>query len=383
MIDMQRVYDRKEDCCGCALCVDICPTQAICMEMIDGFSYPTIQTEKCVDCGACRRGCIIQQPFEDLRRPVMAYAGKLRNTDARLNSSSGGMFTAVSDMVLSSGGAVCGAAFDEGMRLRYVLAQTAEDRDKMRDSKYVQSDAQGLYAQLQTVLQEGKTVLFCGTPCTAAAVKRRFSTFTDQLYIVDLICHGVPSPEVWQGYIAYIERLYGKSVSAYRFRDKQNGAKEYHAVITFTDGTTAKETDAINSYLELFRYDLCLRPSCTACPYATQKRVGDITIGDFWGVETLLPYMDDQKGVSAVLINTEKGKTCLRDVSEQVEIAPCAVNDIVSRQQPLQHPSKASVKAPTFARDMRMLPFRKILQKYTRVGRKRRVIDCMKRVFGK
>lgn len=380
---MEKVYDRKEQCCGCTLCAEKCPTDAIRMEMTDGFAYPVIDPEKCIDCGLCRRVCIIQHPFEGAQTAADAFAGKIYDEAVRMQSSSGGAFTVLSDAVLEENGAVCGAVFDQLMHVHHSIAKTAGERDKMRGSKYVQSDMNGTYAQMEAVLKAEKKVLFCGNPCAVAAVKRRFKDFADQLYTVDLICHGVPSPEVWRGYIAYIERLYGKSVVDYTFRDKKNGWRDYHAVVTFSDGTTAEDTDAINSYIELFRYDLCLRPSCAACPYATMKREGDITLGDFWGIEKVFPSMDDNKGVSALLINTEKGKELLPYLQDGMQLKPCTAEDIAEGQPNMHRPSKSSVKADAFARDMRALSFEKLLKKYTRVGRKRRIVDAVKKVLHK
>ncbi len=380
---MERVYNTKFECCGCTLCAEKCPTDAIDMEMTDGFAYPVIDFKKCIDCGLCRRVCVIQHPFEGAVSTADAFAGVALDEQVRMKSSSGGAFTVLSDAILQQDGAVCGAIFDDLMQVRHTVTEAITERDKMRGSKYVQSDMTGVYAQLETVLKAGKKVLYTGNPCTVAAVKRRFEKYADQLYTIDLICHGVPSPEVWRGYIAYIERLYGKSVTDYSFRDKQNGWRDYHAVVTFSDGTTAKDTDAVNSFVELFRYDLCLRPSCTACPYADMKREGDITLGDFWGVEKVFPSMDDNKGVSAILINTEKGKVLLSVLQEKMQLRPCTAEDIAVGQSNMRHPSKASVKASAFSRDLRVLPFEKVLKKYTRVGHKRRMLDGIKKILRK
>lgn len=380
---MERVYDTKLECCGCTLCAEKCPTNAISMEMTDGFSYPVIDPALCIDCGLCRRVCIIQHPFEGASNTVEAFAGKIHNEDVRMKSSSGGAFTVLSDAILDAGGVVCGAVFDELMHVRHAVTDTAHVRDTMRGSKYVQSDMNGVYAQLQAALKAGRKVLFTGNPCVVAAIKRRFKEFEEQLYTVDLICHGVPSPEMWHGYIAYIERLYGKSVADYTFRDKQKGWRDYHAVVTFSDGTAMENTNAIDSYVELFRYDLCLRPSCTACPYTSMQREGDITLGDFWGVHKVFPTMDDNKGVSAILINTEKGKELLPYLQDRMQLEPCTAEDIAAGQPNMYHPSKASVKADAFARDLHTLPFEKVVKKYTRVGRKRRVIDAVKKVLHK
>lgn len=378
---MERVYKKAVDCCGCTLCADVCPTGAVSMDEKGGFLYPQIASALCVDCGKCQAVCVIQHPFETAL-PQAAYGARLHHTQMRLKSSSGGAFTALSDAFLENGDAVCGVKFDKKMRARYMVTTSKTERNHMRGSKYVQADMQGVFAQLQKRLEQEKSVLFFGTPCAVAAVKRRFPDAAG-LYTVDLICHGVPSPAVWQAYVSYLEGAFDAKLTDYRFRDKANGWYTYHAVATFADGKTITDTPQTDSYLELFTYDVCLRPSCTACPYAQTERVGDITIGDFWGVENCLPQLDDGKGVSAVLINTEKGERLCEFLRKRMELLPCALSDITAGQQPLRFPSKRSVKADAFVRDFSRLSFDRVLRKYTRLGFSRRFKDAVKKILHK
>lgn len=380
---MDKVYDTPTQCCGCGVCADICPVNAISMLRKDMFSYPQIDTDLCIRCGACRRVCVIQTPVCPPADEPLAFAAQHKRKDVRLHSSSGGVFTALSDVILERGGVVCGAVFGENMYAEYAVAASANDRQAMRGSKYVQSDSSRIYADMERCLQAGKEVLFTGTPCAVAAVKRRFAAFEDLLYTADILCHGVPSPAVWERYIDCLQERYGQAVTDYTFRDKQNGWHDYHAVVTFADGTTAQDTPLVDSYLDLFRYDLALRPSCTACPYATRKRVGDVTFGDFWGIERVLPALDDDTGVSALLVNTPRGERLLSLLRERLELYPCTAEDIAVRQPPMQYPSAVSVKGPAFARDFERLPFEKVLKKYTRLGVKRRVIDLVKNIAKK
>lgn len=375
---MQSVYSSPAACCGCALCAAVCPKDAITMREIDGFSYPHIDETLCVDCGLCVKSCPFPGEKQEESNTLAAYAVKHTCPHVVAESSSGGIFTAISDYVLSLGGTVIGADFDGDMVVTHVVAHATEQRDRMRGSKYVQSDTRRVYTLVKENLKKGAPVLFVGTPCEAAAVRARFPR-EDNLYIVDIICHGVPSPWVWKQYVAYIEKVYGKKLSFYSFRDKATaGWRKYSAKLTFEDGSTVRHNNKTGSFIELFRYDVCLRPSCTACRFTSKNRVGDLTIGDFWGVEAVLPDFSDNKGVSAVMVHTEKGQHLLEAVGESITAVPCSEADIAAKQPNMQNPSQYSNKAAAFKADLVSLPFEKVLKKYTRVGIKRRVIDAIK-----
>ena len=313
--------------------------------------------------------------------PLSAYAVK-HNIDVRMKSSSGGVFTALSDIILQNSGKIYGADFDENMHLRHTFADTTEKRDRMRGTKYIQSDISGVHKQIKTDLENDLQVLFVGTPCQVNAVKNYIGE-NENLYTADLICHGVPSPELWEKYIKYIEEKYNKKATYFSFRNKDIAWRKYSGRVTFADGTVIENTNLLNAYCELFQYDLALRKSCENCPFASLARVGDITLGDFWGIENVLPEIDDNKGVSAVLINTEKGKKLFDCAEKNLEIHKVATEQIAARQPNLSHPSKRSIKAETFRNDLNNLPFEMVLKKYTNVGIKRRLINSVKGVLKK
>lgn len=380
---MDSVFSLPENCCGCALCEDVCPKNAITMVEKEGFLYPSINQKLCVDCGLCAKKC----PFKDEKKIesncLEAYAVKHKNSEVVVNSSSGGIFTALSDRILSLGGFVIGADFDSDMNVHHIAVSTSEERDRMRGSKYIQSNSDGIYKEIKKLLNEDKYVLFTGTPCQAAAVRKAFPD-QKRLYIVDIICHGVPSAEVWKKYVAFVEKKYGKKLSFFSFRDKSvSGWRGYSAKLTFDDKTELSHNDITGSFIELFRYDVCLRPSCTKCSFTSTNRPGDITIGDFWGIENVLPEVSDNKGVSAVMINTEKGKQLFEEIREDIKAYPCSQADIAKRQPNLSAPSSHSNKAEAFQKDLKGMPFNKVLKKYTRVGVKRRIIDKIKKVIGR
>ena len=379
MLKVTSVYKEKSACSGCSLCEYVCPQNAIKMAEKDGFLYPEINPELCIDCGLCVKKCPFSEKKKEESNCLQAYAVKHKDKSVIKSSSSGGIFTALSDYVLSRNGFVIGADFDGNMNVVHTVADNKEARDRMRGSKYIQSNMSGIFATIRKLCAEEKPVLFTGTPCQAAAVRKAFPD-KENLYIIDIICHGVPSPDVWKKYVAFIEKKYGRRLKYYSFRDKEkSGWRGYSARLTFDDGSEEAHNDITGSFIELFRYDVCLRQSCTQCPYASLHRQGDITIGDFWGIEAVMPEISDNEGISAVMINSDKGKALFEAVSADIISYPCTQADIAKKQPNMSAPSQYSNKADSFNADLKALPFEEILKKYTRVGVKRKFV----RLFAK
>ena len=381
---MEKVFSGIENCCGCALCEDVCPKNAITMIQKDGFYYPIIEQNLCVDCGACVKKCpVTSVPQTQSNDCIEAFAVKHKSDSVVLNSSSGGIFTALSDKILSDGGYVIGADFDADMNIVHNVATTTQQRDRMRGSKYIQSDTTGIYDKIRLLLKEGKPILFTGTPCQAAAVRKCFPN-DENLYILDIICHGVPSLDVWKKYVEFIENKYHRKLTFYSFRDKSiSGWRGYSAKLTFDDGTVVSHNNVTGSFIELFRYDVCLRPVCANCKFTSLNRQGDITIGDFWGIEKVLPEISDNKGISAVMINNSKGKMLFDSATDEIDKYSCTPQDIAKGQPNLFRPSSYSNKAEAFQKDMKEMPFENVLKKYTRVGFKRRIIDFVKKFISR
>ena len=371
-----KLFEKKEQCCGCGACAAVCPAGAIVLVSDGRFSYPRIEEEKCVGCGRCEAVCSFKLPKDEAPNCLAAYAVKAPK-DVRAVSASGGAFTLLSDAALAMGGAVYGAVFDEAMRVVHVRAADAAERDRMRGSKYVRSDTSGVYGQIKADLAAGVPVLFTGTPCQAAAVKAVCGE-SDLLYTADLICHGPASPEIWRQFIALLEEKYGKQVTDFSFRNKAVSWREYSPKVTFADGGTAGADDLTGSFTELFRYELCLAPSCADCRYASCRREGDVTIGDFWGVEKAFPELDDGAGVSAVMVNTEKGKKLWEAASAGAEAIPCAWEQIAAGQVNMKQSAVPSPESENFYRLCAEKGMEKALAAYTRTGWKRRTKDLVK-----
>ena len=379
---MPRLADDKTTCCGCAACAAVCPVNAVSMQNDGVFDYPAVDEARCVECKKCERVCAFKQAKPDGRRPLSAFAATHAD-GVRLESSSGGVFTALTDRFLRQGGVVYGAAYDSAMRVTHCRADGATGRDRMRGSKYVQSDMGSVYDAIRRDLDAKRPVLFSGTPCEVAAVKTFFGPESAGIFFVDIICHGVPSPAFWQDFIGLLADKYGKTVTDYRFRNKAVAWRRYSPLVTLGDGTTVPENDLTGSFIEVFRYELTLRPACTACPYTSLSRQGDLTIGDFWGVEKRRPELDDDKGVSAVLVNTEAGRAVLDALPDGVTMTEVTVDDIAAGQVNLSRPSVRSPEADAFIRLWKEKGVEAALKKYTRVGAKRRLKDAAKAILGR
>ncbi len=320
---MIKITDKK-DCCGCSACVQRCPKQCISLhEDEEGFLYPVVDKEVCTQCGLCEKVCpIIHQ--EDSHEPLASYIAINRDEAIRLKSSSGGIFTLLAEAVIREGGVVFGARFDEAWNVVHDWTDTVDGLAPFRGSKYVQSRIGDTYREAKEFLKQGRKVLFSGTPCQVAGLKRFLRKENDNLLAIDFICHGVPSPGVWQRYLsdfcASISSDEIPMISGVSFRDKRNGWKKYNFCLRYTSSSNSGEQEFIQPFMENpfmrgFLADIYLRPSCYACPAKSGKSGSDITIADAWGINKLAIDYDDDKGACYVLENTDKGSRSLQQLA--------------------------------------------------------------------
>lgn len=283
----------------------------------EGFLYPAIDGEMCIDCGQCESRC----PAMHVKtvHQGRALAAKNRDEQVREASSSGGVFTALAQQVLSCGGVVFGAAFDEGFVLSHIGVMSEKELAPLRGSKYVQSDATGILAHIAALAQMGTQVLFCGTPCQVAGLRAVLGREYDNVLLVDIVCHGTPSPKVFAGYLAMLEKKQGTKVAHYTFRDKRLGWKDFSVVAQFEDGTEYTATQTKDAFMRGFLQNLYLRPSCAQCPYEGYARKGDITLADLWGAQKHLKEWDDDRGLSMVFVNTSNGNRAMRLITPQIK----------------------------------------------------------------
>lgn len=356
----------KEKCCGCTACMNICPNGAIqmCSDM-EGFKYPVIDDSKCVNCNACVRVCAYKNKNENYSMPVEIVAAKNKDNSVRASSSSGGVFSSLFKYVIENDGAVYGAQFDEQFVVKHARATTIEECETFKGAKYVQSDMNDIYTLVKNDLSQDKQVLFSGTPCQIAGLKSFLKNRnTDALITCDIICHGVPSPLIWKEYLNVVKSK--NKIVGVTFRDKSNGWHHSELRIDREDGTYISENHSENVFSTLYFNSYIVRPSCAVCPYARIERVGDITIGDFWGIENSIPEFDDDKGTSLVLANTDKGMAILKKIMPDLEIR---TTDYQHCLQPnLKAPSKLSGDREKVWRKYYTKGFRSVMKNYTPYG---------------
>ena len=375
--------NRLEDCCGCTACESVCNQKAIKMTLDTlGFLYPNVDKSKCTDFGLCEKVCAFNDTYDisHLNIDTRCFAARLKDVNMLRFSRSGGVFVALSDIILNSGGVVYGAGYAQHFVVVHKRATTQIERNEFRGSKYVQSDMRGVFQQVKEDLRNGRTVLFSGTPCQIAGLSSYIGKrLRNNLILVDIICHAVPSPYIWRDYLAYMEEKYKSKVIKIEFRDKSIGWCQPHLESFFMEnGETHKDF----LLRHLFYEGLCTRPSCSECHYTNLNRPSDITIGDYWGFEKTVPEMNrDNKGVSIVLCNTSKGLGLFNQCKEKLIVTEVSKTDAM--QHNLHSPSPIHHSHVRFAEDYKNKGFLYIAKKYGNWGIRYKIDYTIKRIKSK
>lgn len=363
-----RVFEQKERCSGCTACQHVCPVGAISMiPDEEGFLYPEIDEEKCIECDRCREVCPFHEGYnrDDCFETPEVYAAKHVDSRVREASTSGGLFTALSDYVLQRNGVVYGAVFGAGLKVQHAGAEKPEDRDAMRGSKYVQSELADLFPKIKEQLAKGREVIFTGTPCQVAGLKAFLNNKTyANLLLCDLVCKGTPSPLFWKDYVALLEKKHNKRLSNFFFRDKSRGWHNPRTLAIYEDGDVESDTELLKSFNRVFYQHIALRPSCHKCPFTNTYRTSDITIADFWGIENYKPAFDDNRGTSLVMINTPKGKAVFEEVKHSLVFERSSLEECTGAQKHLKQPAKPSSKRSAFWKDYSEMGIEYALKKY-------------------
>ena len=313
-----------QDCTGCGLCANVCSRNAIRMVWsTEGFLIPSVETHLCIECGVCTRQCIAleeKSTYNDDIDTVTSYGGWHKNTHTHIQSSSGGIFTAIAEYVLSTGGCVFGVVWQDKYTAVFDKVERIEELARMRGSKYTPALPGMVYQQVRTELKANRDVLFSGTPCQVHALRKYLGRPYENLITIDIVCHGAPSHLILERYINEDEAKSGKTIEYVSFRDKPEGWMRFHVTRHYTDGSSASEPLDKDMYMTMFLCDKALNKVCYNCPYAHIPRQGDITLGDYWGVQAHHPEWPVDKGISAILANTDQGHNILSQVSHALEL---------------------------------------------------------------
>ena len=368
------------DCCGCTACASICAHDAITMKPDTmGFLYPIVNVEKCVDCGLCEKVCAFNDHYDtslNLPQPN-AYAARHNNIHEIETSRSGAVFVAVSDFILEQGGVVYGAGYSDHFRVVHKRATTKEERNEFKGSKYVQSDLNNVFRQIKNDLKQGLLVLFSGTPCQVAGLNAYIGNkLRSNLVLIDIICHGVPGPNLWHDYLSYIENKVKDKICYVNFRDKQKfGWNAHKETFEFVNG----KRDNKWSFAHQFYQSILFRLSCSKCHYCNLRRPSDITIGDFWGWQNVVPdFNKDDRGVSLVLTNTAKGCEIFYRIKDRLTSIPVRLKDCL--QPNLQHPSPLHPKRLAFELAYKQKGFAYAMRKYGNWNWEYKMKRIMKRI---
>ena len=334
---MESVYSKQSNCCGCSACYSACPVGAIEMQPDEkGFLYPIINQEKCINCKKCQSVCPLNKEIKKLNNQKL-YATKNKNLKERITSSSGGFFCELSKLIIKNKGIVYGAAYNENNEVIHIAINSFKEISRLKGSKYVQSNNKGIYIDVREKLDEGKLVLFSGTPCQIYGLKTFLKREYQNLITCDIVCHGVPSPKIFECHKLYLERKHKSRIENINFRFKNKDTTQNMNVIFKNQKQYLRKPNK-DDYYFLFSKNFILRESCFKCHFSNMNRVSDITIGDFWGIENTHPEFYDFNGISLVILNTKNGEKYFNKIKSNFEYIECNTSDCL--QPNLISPSK-------------------------------------------
>lgn len=329
-----------KSCTGCRACEQVCPKSCITMKPNDeGFLYPSVDKDICTHCGLCLKKCAQSERVESKGAPTEFYAFVGKEKDELFRSASGGVSDVAAKVILRNGGVVFGSAYTDDLEVKHIGIFEDSDRPRLQSSKYVQSDTGDCYSQAKKCLGTGRDVLFTGTPCQIDGLYHYLGRNYENLYTIDIICHGVPSPLFFKKYVGYMGKSMGGKLIEYNFRskEKRGWGTQYLAK---TKTKTKTKTLSLDKYGKHFMSGDCYRECCYQCQYADiHKRPGDLTIGDFWGVDKTHPELSSPLGVSSVIVNSDKGKQLIEMMRSHAEIVPITMDEVLEKQGNLVHPT--------------------------------------------
>ena len=338
------LFDDKKDCCDCTACKSICPKDAIYIYLDEyGFEYPKIDRNKCIECGLCKKVCAFQN-IEETNTPIETYVGVAKDENILLKSASGGIFATIAQMYLQNKGVVFGATLDNELNPIHMYVDDINLLNKLQGSKYVQSNIENTYREAKRFLIEGKKVLFSGTPCQIYGLKSFLLQEYDNLITCDIVCHGVPSPKLFEKYIEYLSVKYKSNVRGYNFRSKEKKGWGLVTKITMDNGKSKFIEPDFDPYYSNFLDGNTYRECCYNCHYSSYNRVSDVTLADYWGIHKIHPDFYREAGNSLILVNTAKGEDIINLIGKNIKKIETNIDKAADNNKNLKEPSKRTKK---------------------------------------
>jgi len=377
----------KKDCCGCNACGDICNFNAITFKTdIEGFWYPEVDKQKCTDCGMCEKVCPIIN-IKDLKKndleQSICYAAEHKNLEVVFDSTSGGAFSALADIMYKDNGYVGGAIFNEDFSIRHFISNDKKDLPRLRSSKYAQSDLNGFFIEVQTLLKNNEKVLVCGCPCQMAAMRAFLRKDYENLIIVDFICRGINSPKVFSKHLDTFEERYCSPVVYSKAKSKEYGWRNLTHKVILANGKSYYETKYTDNFSKGFlQTNVYCRPSCYDCQFRGFPRISDITLADYWGIEKIEPSMDKDLGTSLVMINSRKGLDYFEKAKQRLKFIQTPFDSILAGNPALiTSLDPPLVDRAQFFEDLDRMTFSEVAKKYIRTEQKQTVKARIKKIL--
>jgi len=360
----------KTKCCGCNACGDVCPQKAITFQTdIEGFWYPEVNMELCVDCDLCEKVCpIINIEFlkkNDLLQPI-CYAAEHKNVEVIFDSTSGGLFSALAESIYRDKGFVGGAVFNEDFSVSQYISNDKKDLSRLRSSKYLQSNLEGFFITVRNLVKTGEKVLVCGSPCQMAAMRAFLKKDYENLVIADYVCRGINSPKVWHKYLDSFEERYGSKVVYCKAKSKEYGWRNLTQKVILANGKEYYETKDVSNFTKGYiQTGVYCRPSCYDCQFKGYPRISDITLADFWGIEKVNKDFEKDLGTSLVIINSKKGETYFEGIKQRINYVKVPFHSIEAGNRSLNLPlEQPKVNREHFFNDLDRMSFLQLADKY-------------------